>query len=241
MSLAFDNRPLFSISNMSDARIEASENGKLILVDFCASWCKPCQWMEKTTYSDSAVKEMLSTNFVTVKIDIDEMQGFELKKLYEITYLPTLLIFNSQGELLCRIEKTLSPHKLLETVEVFNIPDNKRVMKHGLNKSPLDYIESKPQAIVPVDKATIFQNYSGELKSKPSYKVQVGVFTSYEVAEDMIKNLRKFFAEPVTVSYDYQDNIPVFKIRLGQFDTREGADNFKIVIKNDYNMDGIVI
>ncbi len=238
--LASHKVPVFSITNLAEARKVASEQGKIVLVDFCASWCKPCQWMEKTTYKDEKVRETLSSDFITVKIDIDEAEGFELKKIYDVKFLPTILVFSPHGDLIDRIEQALSPHKFIDLVLSYKDSDGGKG-QHALNKSPKEEI-SRGSNYLPQNVYNTLSNNDNEQKqSRPSYKVQVGTFTSYEVAEDMVKNLRKFFVEPITVIYDYEQNVPVFKVRIGQFGDKNSANFFKGLIKDEYNMDGFVI
>jgi hypothetical protein len=57
----------------------------------------------------------------------------------------------------------------------------------------------------------------------------------------MVQTLKQFFGEQVTVTNDYKDGIPVFKVRIGQFETAEQAESFKKSIKAEYNMEGIII
>lgn len=121
---------------ISEARKRAAAEGRLLFADFHAVWCSPCQWMEKNTYSNQTVTDMLEQNYVRVKIDIDEAEGYKLKKDYDIKYLPTILIFNSDGKLVDRIEETLSPLKMTEILSKHNTLINKTIIRHDLNTAP---------------------------------------------------------------------------------------------------------
>jgi len=240
-ALASSKTPVFALTNITEARKLAAEQNKVVLVDFCASWCKPCQWMEKTTYNNEKVRETLFSDFITVKIDIDEADGYELKKIYDVKFLPTILVFSPHGELIDRIEQTLSPHKFIEVVKSYHHRDNRVANKHALNKSPNENTDKKASDFILKRDIDISDNYYDRKSTKPSYKVQVGTFTSYEVAEDMVRNLRKFFAEPVTVAYEYEKDVPVFRVRIGQFVDINSAQFFRDIMKEEYNMDGTVI
>lgn len=233
----------FSSINFNDAKQIANKEGKLIFVDFYAEWCTPCKWMEQTTFKDEEVAHTLNNNFVSVKANIDETNGYDLKNAYDIKYLPTLLIFNSQGQLLDRVEQTLSPRKLMDVLNKYNAPEHKIAMKHDFNTSPTltrhanDIKESESMK----QSASEYKKYYGEKQTSNAFRVQVGVFERYEGAADMVQTLRQFFVEQVTVTNEYKEGLPVFKVRIGQFETAEQAENFRKVIKEEYNMDGIII
>jgi thiol-disulfide isomerase/thioredoxin len=240
---ASDIRINFSSSSIEDARKKAGEEGKLIFVNFHAKWCTPCMWMEQTTFKDEKVANSLNENFISIKVDIDDLKGFELKKAYEIKYLPTMLIFNSQGQLVDRIEETLSPRLLSSVLEKHNAPENKLIIKHDFNVSPSQ--TAKNAALGETDGMKIsreeYDKYYLQKQSAPAFTVQVGVFQKYNGANDMVNFLRQMFLEPVSVTNEYKDKMPIFKIRIGQFSTFEDADKFRKSLKADYNMEGIVI
>ncbi len=107
----------FSVS-LPTAKAQAAENGKLIFVDFTASWCMPCQWMDETTFNDPVLADYIGDNYIALKIDIEDFDGIAYKQQYDITLLPTMLIFNSKGELLEKVEESLASSTLLEKLQL---------------------------------------------------------------------------------------------------------------------------
>lgn len=71
-----------------DSLISSNE---LILVDFFASWCRPCQMLAPVL--DDVSEEV---DFKIVKIDVEEFANLAGK--FSIRTIPTLLVFNN-GEL----------------------------------------------------------------------------------------------------------------------------------------------
>ena len=69
---------------------EAVASHAVVLVDFYADWCGPCQMMEPTIESLAA-----ETDAAVVKVDVDRFQG--LAADYGVQGIPTLLVF-ADGE-----------------------------------------------------------------------------------------------------------------------------------------------
>lgn len=66
---------------------QARQENKLILVDIGATWCHWCHVMDRTTYSDQRVADMINSRFVPVKIDRDERP--DLDHIYQMA--PTII------------------------------------------------------------------------------------------------------------------------------------------------------
>lgn len=240
--LATDIKINFSTYDINNARKMAGEEGKLLFIDFHASWCTPCKWMDETTFKDENVARVLNENFIALKVDIDNVSGYDLKNAYDVKYLPTMLIFNSQGQLLDRVEETLSPRKLLTLLDRYNSPEHKKLIKHDFNTSPnaLSPQNDLKQSDSMLQSAAEYNKYYNQKQTQNAFRVQVGVFERYEGAADMVQTLRQLFVEQVTVTNEYKDGTPVFKVRIGQFESQHEAENFKKILKAEYNMSGIV-
>jgi len=242
MSYANDIKINFASVNINDARKQAGSEGKLLFIDFYAAWCSPCKWMDQTTFRDENVAKLLNNNFVSVKVDIDEIPGYELKNTYDVKYLPTMLIFNSQGQLLDRVEETLSPRKLLILLEKHNSSENKEIQRHEFNTSPSATLKNQEVVVSESMQQSRdeYHKYFYSPQTGTTYRVQVGVFERYQGASDMVNTLRQLFTEPVSVINEYKNNSPVFKVRIGQFSSSEEAEKFKLILKSEYNMEGII-
>ena len=68
---------------------EAINSGKLVLVDFWATWCGPCKMLAPIL---EEVSEEIDTNAVEiVKLDID--QNVKLARKYGVMSVPTVVAF----------------------------------------------------------------------------------------------------------------------------------------------------
>lgn len=93
---------------LSEAKMQASESGKYILLDVYTEWCGFCRRMNRETYNDSRVRENLGRYFHAVRVDAesDETVAFqgnpytmsELAYGMGVTSYPTTVFLNPAGE-----------------------------------------------------------------------------------------------------------------------------------------------
>lgn len=86
---------------------------QLVLVDFYATWCQPCQMMHPILLE---VKKILGDRIRIVKIDIDRQQ--DTANAYGIRSVPTLMLFRN-GEMLYRESGAMSRADLLALLDPF--------------------------------------------------------------------------------------------------------------------------
>lgn len=110
----------FINGSLSLAIQKAGQEGKLLFVEFGAQWCMPCKFMDENTFKDGEVISYISDNYVPVKIDIDDFDGFVYKEKYKVEALPTFLIFNSEGKVIERYEQSMAPSNLLNVLRQHN-------------------------------------------------------------------------------------------------------------------------
>uniref|UniRef100_A0A914DDG4 Thioredoxin n=1 Tax=Acrobeloides nanus TaxID=290746 RepID=A0A914DDG4_9BILA len=80
-------------------KLLANSKGKLVLVDFYATWCGPCKMMGPKFHK--LADEF--TNAVFIKVDIDENE--DVASDYDIRVMPTF-IFVKDGKTIDRFEGT---------------------------------------------------------------------------------------------------------------------------------------
>ena len=228
------NKVRFFAGSFDNAKIKAGSEGKLFFVEFYADWCTPCKWMDKTTFKNTEVINQLNNNYVPLKLDIETDQGQDLKDQYEVNILPTILIFNSQGRMIERIEKTLSSESMVSMLSFHNNPENRIVVNHSYNVSPMESEERGPGLDHLYNQMHLSDNF------RTNYKLLVGNYFDYTEAHFKVKELQETFTEPIVVLNQYVENTTQYKILLGEFKTIADADAFRAQLKNEHGIETTV-
>ena len=88
----------------AEVKAEAKKQNKPIFMDCFTTWCGPCKHMSNNVFTQAQVGEFYNKNFINYKVDMEKGEGRDLAKQFTVRFYPTLLYFNSNGEL---IHKTL--------------------------------------------------------------------------------------------------------------------------------------
>ncbi len=223
-SLSAFSSTKFIESNFEEARNRAQREGKMLLLDFYASWCAPCRFMETTTFKDEKVSSILNEKFIPLKINIDDFDGYALKEHFGVKVLPTFIIFNSDGKVIERIEETLSPTHMVTMLEK-NLASFKPVVKPA-NVSP------KAAAPKKVSKSSAFTPQAA------TYKVQLGMYDSYDKTLAFYKRVSSKIEEPVIILHDYKGGNVVYRVLIGNFESTQDAHYYISDLLDQHGIQG---
>lgn len=93
----------FFQGSWEEANALAARENKLIMVDAYTDWCGPCKQMDKLMFHNNAeVADVINKNFIAYKIDCERDFGLVFSRKFKVMGYPSLLFFNSDGQLIDR-------------------------------------------------------------------------------------------------------------------------------------------
>ena len=221
---------------LTEAKYDAVAESKQILLYFYSEWCDPCSWMQKNCLDKPEIQSLLDKKFISIKVDLDELEGFELRRQYEIRIMPTVIIIDENGQVLHRAEETMNVKKMTSFLN--SIDNNKDSSEqittvHKANISPMDHIykvsesndEKEISSRTEPSNADRRENTERPL-GKRSYYLQFGSFTTEDAA---IRRKRQLYLmHGIQVNIMESDN---GSYRLVGFNS-ESEDNLYDTMKN---------
>jgi thiol-disulfide isomerase/thioredoxin len=230
------NETPFRISSFEEAEKISKKENKPLLVDFYATWCGPCKWMDETTFSDQEIKKLLTEDYISIKVNIDDFDGYELKSKYEVRYLPTIIIFKN-GRVIERLEETVGVSKMIALLTQHKSTSTNTAKKAAPNTNP----KLKTDIETYSDNLTVEEINSNFNSLNHIYKLQLGVFTKKESANKLVNDLGPKLLDQPQIIQDYKNNSIVYKVVLGEFNTMGEAEALRNQLITEHKMEGYIV
>jgi len=248
-------------SDLNEAKKQAGREGKLSVVEFMTDRCYPCKMMEEITFADKHVVDYIQQNYIPVKVNVESFDGFIWKEKYDIRVVPTIMVFNSRGEVVAKYEESIGSRRMFSILNEHDRPNNRTASESYLHPAPKIPPSSPPITEVsplvtpttthaipytppptappPVkdgigSDATGLFEFQVKRASRSGYGVQVGVYAQYGNVLRTVEQLERRFNRQILVNINTLRGQVVYKVIAGGFPSYSSASDFKRQISMQY-------
>ena len=158
--------------------------------------------------------------------------------------LPSVIVFNSKGEMVSKYESSMSAGKMLWILEDHNIPANR--VKLPPKPKPEPEVEPEPEpepeveepivevvretptkVIIPQEREIEFTTKGRTTPTALKYRIQVGAFLNKSLLENQSKNLKSLFQSKNATVQSVKGNDAYHRLFIGSFVDFDAAMKFK--------------
>lgn len=178
---------VYWLNDLKFAKATAREAGKLIVIDFWASWCGPCNAMDQKLWQSEEMRA-ISKNFVGLKINTDN--DHETAVQYGVIGIPKVVIATATGEVIWETVGFSGADPFLSILKA--IPDN----VEKLNNSAIAVENDKKDPKSNYELGLAFQKYGKGIQSD-------------NLRNSFLNNSSSYFAKAQKLSKDDQLKIEI--------------------------------
>ena len=247
----------FYKGDWDSSKKKAAKEAKLYFVDFDASYCATCRTMEETTYMDEKLAKYMAEHVIAKKVDVQDFDGVLWSQQYEVEALPTMLIFDQEGDLVERLvgyksadallkifkdlQKNSSAQNNIQPVladtpisnpeeQMKNIPANSKYNKGSFKSADLSTLQAIGHGLYEVEVNKV---------KAIGFSVQVGVFSTYKSVMDQADKFNRKYSKKTLIHLDDHNGSIVYKLLIGVFENKQQASSFRTDLRKD-KLDGMI-
>lgn len=107
--------------SFEEAKAKAKAENKVLFVDFYTAWCVPCLEFTRNVLTDKEVGEAMNKSFISLKYDAEKGDGIALAERYKVAGYPTLLVIDTDGNVLEEVGGQFIPRRelMIETARKY--------------------------------------------------------------------------------------------------------------------------
>lgn len=185
----------FYKGSVAQAMDEARAQGKMLLVEFYASWSHKSRWMHQSVLSKSNVNQQ----FIVVSLDTSTEEGSAYAIQYEVSDYPVILVCTSSGVVIDKIDQTLEIADFEARLATAHLSTDKQSVRQL--KQIFSLCESEdPQTRIKVNdlvKSYLVDQASATLLSQSHWDLFAVSFITYYGSASydfLIRNVDQFFS-----------------------------------------------
>jgi len=155
--LALETRVHWEAGPPESALARARRDSLPAYLDFYATWCAPCRWMDRVVYPDPLLAEA-SEGVRMIRVDVDSPAGKALAARFDVQAYPTLVFVGKDGKESLRWIGPLSLRDTRLNLAQAAVPGDRRAaVEHAR--------QSRPGDATAVGSAVLFFAYRGEAEN----------------------------------------------------------------------------
>jgi thiol:disulfide interchange protein len=112
-------------ATLEEIMADAVLKDKTVFLDFYATWCGPCKWMDDNVFNQNDIASKLNQNFVSYKVDAEDFEGVNTALKYNVTAYPTYIFLTPEGEIIHRLEGMIPQESFAQAIDA--IISNKKL------------------------------------------------------------------------------------------------------------------
>ena len=87
-----------------EVNAKSALDGKKVFIKFGARWCLPCKIMESNVFPDPEIRQLLNENYHVLDVDVDNIDGINLRQMYKVEALPSFIILDNNQNIVGKYE-----------------------------------------------------------------------------------------------------------------------------------------
>lgn len=93
----------FNKISLKEAVDMAVSTNKIVFVDCATSWCGSCKIMDSEVFTQQAAGDYFDKKFISIKLDMEQGEGVEFAKKYNVNRYPTFILLDTLKNEICRL------------------------------------------------------------------------------------------------------------------------------------------